>query len=170
MAATAFLENLKPSEVSVRQVQQTLLENRAYLLPFIDVKPNDKAFLAIQRIGATGILKGFGIPYKWANETWFYPDRTVSEFEWLQGLLPYYPQLKNAHGSGAGITLDFMQSIFQDINPKYNKEKIKTYWDAMEILGNYDENLPLDRRAVSVLTDSILDPFAFEVDFNGDKL
>ncbi|MEA1784811.1 FAD-dependent oxidoreductase [Arenibacter sp. GZD96] len=167
LAATSILENVKPADVSVRKVQQSLLEQKAYIMPFIDVKSDDPAFSSIQRIGATGILKGFGIPYKWANQTWFYPDRIVSEYEWLQGLLPYYPQIKNIQGSGAGITLRFMETVFLELDPTYQKAHTKRTWNPEEIGVTYNENTALDRKAVSVLTDKFLNPFALEIDFQG---
>lgn len=71
-------------------------------MPFIDVKPGDPAFYAIQKIGATGILKGQGIPYKWANQTWFYPRTFISQYTLLDGLKKYYPTLDGLEGSGSG--------------------------------------------------------------------
>lgn len=86
LAATAVLENKQPRQVKVRMVQNKLLKAGAYLMPYIDVHPGDVHFMAIQKIGATGILKGTGIPYKWANQTWFYPDSTVQVEVFAKGL------------------------------------------------------------------------------------
>jgi hypothetical protein len=54
-------------------------------MPYIDVPYGHKHFAAIQRIGATGILKGKGIAYKWANQTWFYPDSLVYNGTFTEG-------------------------------------------------------------------------------------
>jgi hypothetical protein len=35
----------------------------------MDVPFNHPNFIAIQKVGATGILKGTSIPYKWVNQT-----------------------------------------------------------------------------------------------------
>lgn len=84
------------SEVSLRDVQQLLLENKAYLLPLFDVKPTHTNFSSIQKVAASGgVFRTYGIPYKWANQTFFYPERIVSEYELKQGLLPYFSQLEN---------------------------------------------------------------------------
>lgn len=168
LAATCVLENTKPSKVSIRKVQQALLKHRAYLMPFVDVKPEDPAFVAIQRIGATGILKGFGVPYKWANETWFYPDRIVSEYEWLQGLIPYYPQLKRTQGSGTAITPKFLEAVLQEIHSDFGNGYLKQNWNVFGISEPYASDLPLNRRIISILTDNILYPFGREIDFNGE--
>lgn len=167
LAATSILENKKPSEISIREVQNALLKSNAYIMPFIDVKKEDSAFTAMQRIGATGILKGTGITYKWANQTWFYPNRIVSEHEWKMGLLPYYPQLEKTPASGAGITLPFFTAIVQLVQPGYPVGIIKQKWEDWHITQTLDETTELNRRTVSILTDKVLNPFAMEIDWNG---
>ena len=168
LAATSIQENRRPSEVSIRKVQNALLESNAYLMPFIDVKKEDKSFEAMQRIGATGILKGYGVPYKWANQTWFYPERIVSEHEWKTGLLPYYPEIKNIHASGAGITLPFITAVAQIVNPDFSSEAIGEHWSSWGIIQKFDQKIPLNRRTTSILTDQILNPFDREIDFEGN--
>lgn len=170
LAATAIKENIRPSEISIRKVQHALLKSKAYLMPFIDVDKNDAAFASIQRIGATGILKGVGVPYKWANQTWFYPERIVSEYEWKQGMLPYYPELQKIPASGAGITLPFITSIVQIINPEYPITTIRENWENWNIAHAFDEKKELNRRTVSILTDTILNPFDMEIDWQGNHI
>lgn len=170
LAATAILENKSPSKVSIRKVQQALLEENAYLMPFIDVKNEDDGFISMQRIGVSGILKGFGVPYKWANQTWFYPERIVSEYEWKTGLLPYYPELKNMNASGKGITLPFISSAVKTINPNYSLTSIQENWKLWNIEQGFDEKTALNRRTISILTDTILNPFEKEVDFEGNLI
>jgi len=102
LAAVALQKNVQPREVDIRSVQQALLDAKAYIMPFIDVPAEHPHFAAIQRIGATGILKGEGVPYKWANQTWFYPERQVSCYAVTEALRPYYEPLRtywNASGS-----------------------------------------------------------------------
>lgn len=168
LAATATKENIKPSEISIRKVQHALVESDAYMMPFIDVKKTDDGFAAMQRIGATGILKGFGIPYKWANQTWFYPTRIVSEYEWKTGLLPYYPELEKLPASGTGITLPFITSVVQIIDPDYPITAIQENWRNWNIEQDFDEKTALNRRTVSILTDKVLNPFEIEIDFEGN--
>src|SRR5690606_15027441 len=90
LAALALQKGVQPRQVAIRDVQQALLDAKAYIMPYIDVESTDPHFAAIQRIGATGILKGTGVPFKWANQTWFYPDRAVSGYELAEGLRPYF--------------------------------------------------------------------------------
>lgn len=168
LAATAIFEKKEPSEISIRKVQQQLIKSQAYLMPFIDVKPDDQAFPAIQRIGATGILKGYGVPYKWSNQTWFYPERTVSEYEWKQGLLPYFNAIEDIAASGEGITLVFMRSVIQNLQPNFDWASLRSQWKSWGIRQPFEEKAPLNRRTVSILTDHILNPFSREIDWKGN--
>lgn len=168
LAATAVLENKKPSEIAIRQVQNALLDSKAYLMPFIDVPTTDAAFAAIQRTGAAGILKATGITYKWANQTWFYPNQIVSEYEWKTGLLPYYPELEKMHASGAGITLSFIKTALKTIKKEDSSVAILQQWNQWGIEQAFSETDPLNRRTVSILTDKLLNPFAMEIDWNGE--
>ena len=170
LAAQAIIEHKKPSEVSIRKVQDVLLQRSAYLMPFIDVNPSDPAFDAMQRMGATGILKGYSMPYKWANQTWFYPNQIVSEYEFVQGLLPYFENLGTLSASGKGLTLKFFNEVVQKTNPEYTLENIAKHWNSWGLEQKLNENTPLNRRTLSILTDYILKPFLFEIDYNGNVL
>jgi hypothetical protein len=77
LAALCIKQNKNAAQISVRDVQQQLLNSKAYIMPYYDVKPTNQYFTPIQKIGATGILKGTGQPNAWANRTWFYPDSTI---------------------------------------------------------------------------------------------
>jgi hypothetical protein len=89
MAALCVKGRLSPAQLPVRSLQTALLEAGAYLQPYIDVRPENPHFKAIQRIGATGILKGKGVPFDWANQTWFYPDSLCTPAALVSGLKEY---------------------------------------------------------------------------------
>ncbi len=78
LAAQSVKDNIVPKNVSVRKLQNILLEANGYIMPYVDVKQSSPYFKAVQRIGATGLLKGVGVPNGWANTTYFYPDKAVS--------------------------------------------------------------------------------------------
>ncbi len=161
LAALAVKKSLSPKDVSIREVQQELIKSSAYLMPFIDVKPTDKNFGAIQRIGATGILKGRGMAYKWANQTWFYPHHAISEYDLVNGLKTYYPQLAEFPGSGKDMDAGFFVEVLQMINKNIVKEKI------FKELGK-DASTLMNREEVAVAVDKYLNPFAYEIDVNGN--
>lgn len=77
------------AEVPVRSVQAALLASKAYIMPYYDVNINHSLFESIQRIGATGILRGTGKPNAWANQTWFYPDSLVNTDTLLLDIRPF---------------------------------------------------------------------------------
>ncbi|MEM6803091.1 MAG: FAD-dependent oxidoreductase [Bacteroidota bacterium] len=80
-AAMASKEGLSPKDISIRNLQENLLNANCWLMPFIDTKPEDWFFDAAQKAGVSGVIKGHGVPYKWANQTWFYPDSTLTRAE-----------------------------------------------------------------------------------------
>ncbi|MCQ0113067.1 FAD-dependent oxidoreductase [Zhouia amylolytica] len=170
IAATAIKNKQDVGDVSVREVQNMLLRGKAYLMPFIDVSPEDAAFESIQRIGAMGILKGYGIPYKWANQTFFYPDRMVSEYELKQGLLAYYPELEKIDASGRGVKIAFLSNLFKVLGKELNPTELQSQWNDWEIEQPYSEATALNRKSVSVLLDKVLSPFDIEISLEGKVL
>lgn len=71
LAALSVAQGIPVREVSVRDVQDVLLASGSYIMPYRDLKPSDDDFGEIQRIGATGIVKGEGRNEGWSNQTWF---------------------------------------------------------------------------------------------------
>jgi FAD-dependent oxidoreductase family protein len=86
LASLCAQHNLQPRDADIRTVQQKLLDEKSYIMPFVDVKPESPFWQAVQRAGATGILKGFGKAAGWENKTFFYPDSTISVIEFEEGI------------------------------------------------------------------------------------
>jgi len=168
IAAIAIQENKNPSHVSIRKVQQTLLGMDVFIIPFIDVEKEDSAFKSIQRIGVTGILKGYGVPYKWANQTWFYPDQLVSEYELKSGLVHYFQNIESLAASGDWATLDFFQALVEAIEGTYDVSLVQESWETWGIEQEFDPDIYLNRRTVSILIDKVLNAFEKEIDFQGN--
>jgi hypothetical protein len=161
LAAEAVISQKELSNINIRNVQNRLLSSSAYLLPYIDVNPDDPDFRAIQKIGATGILKGKGIAYKWANQTWFYPESLVTEYELLEGMRPYYQKLKNNYSySGEYLNLSRFIQLLNDVQLKPDEKEIKSFI-------NLDDNDKLSRRAVCKLLDRFVKPFEVNINFEG---
>ena len=70
LAAIAVKTGRHPSEVPASEVQSVLLDHGCYLLPFLDLKPSDQGFRALQEAGVRGEVRGTGRSVGWANETW----------------------------------------------------------------------------------------------------
>lgn len=168
LAALAVQKNVLPSEVSIRDVQNTLLDNKAYIMPFIDVPNTDPHFKILHQIGATGILKGVGVPYKWANQTWFYPEREISEYELMQGLRLFYPALKtNWNASGAALTVKSFINLLNYIQVLLTVDEVKAVLSKMHISKRISEDTTLNRREVSILVADLLNVFEREIDYRG---
>lgn len=168
IAGIAVKEGKLPSQVSIREVQESLLDNKALIMPFIDVLPGDPQFKAMQKIGATGILKGTGIPYRWANQTWFYPEREVSQYELMLGLRTYYPVLNtNWNASGEALTVKGLQDILKAIKKEVSLAEIRTILTAAGFKAAVEEQTVISRRWTSVLLDQFVKPFEREVDYDG---
>ncbi len=169
LAAVAFKEGKALNEVSIREVQSVLLSQNAYIMPFLDMNPTEDHFVAMQKIGATGIIKGEGVPYLWANQTWFYPDRLVTEYELVEGMRPLYPAFKDYWGaSGDYLTGASFQQILELVKPNTPLVEIAQAWKRSGLEGNFKTETQLNRKEVSVLLDELLDPFSKEVNWNGE--
>jgi hypothetical protein len=166
LAALCVQEKISPRQASIRKVQDHLLKSKAYLLPFLDVKPEHLNFEAIQRIGATGILKGEGKNYKWSNQTWFYPDSVMTNGEVINALKVIYPNLKmqaNEQVMSEKLVADDAFEILTKIQPVPQDY-------LQSIMKNYpNRNQPITRAILADLIDKIIDPFhKKEVDFKGN--
>lgn len=165
MAALAAQAACSPEEVPLRQVQNTLVQQGAYLMPYLDVPPEDPHWAAIQRIGATGVLKGSGVPYKWANQMWFYPQRRVTEFELVDGLRPYYPSLSSRwDASGQYLQPDYLRLLLHDLAPGAD---LDSSWEKLRLGDNLADEHIFTRREIAVLLEELLNVFALEVDISG---
>lgn len=100
LAAKAALSKRQPAAVGVREVQASLINAKAYLMPFTDVTPEDPHWAAIQRVGVRGVLKGEEKPEAWANKMLFHPDSLTRNVELLAGLRQL-PALKNSSALNA---------------------------------------------------------------------
>lgn len=76
-------------KVSVRKVQEAILEADGYLMPYLDLKRDNPDFKVLQKIGATGIMRGEGKSVGWSNQTWFRINDPVVPSEIF--LEDYYP-------------------------------------------------------------------------------
>lgn len=182
LAATAIKKQQSPKEVNIRALQDTLLSANAYLMPYYDVLPDHPFFSSIQRVGATGFLKGVGEAYKWANRTWFYPDTTVHFTDIQDGFKDVYG-VELDHELILKPYLSVEESLFaiwmmaQTIktnDPSIKqlgvfKQKVKEQWEENYKLQNFDLERPMRRFELAVLIDYLFDPFHKKaVDWSGN--
>ena len=177
IAATSVKENKTPAELNIRQIQDQLLAQKGYLMPYIDVLPDHPHFESIQRIGATGILRGKGIAYQWANQTWFYPDTTIQEKVLLNNIkvlpkgISMLPQDGDLTVERAIILLDQLLAL-EDIKRFPSSKALEAWllgnWTKMGLKG-FQLQRPLTKAELAVLLDKIIDPFhKLQIDVEGN--
>lgn len=162
LAALSVKKGIQPRAVLVRDVQSALIKQKAMILPYIDVTPEHPQFFSIQKIGATGILRGKGIPNQWANQTWFYPNQYVNQDtlrknseEWLIKIV----------AKGPWITIgEAKQIVVESATYRYgiklakNDSALNLACTAANILGMDAEQL-ITRGQLAVLIDMLINPF-----------
>lgn len=173
VAALSVLEKESIKNLSVRSIQNRLLQSGAYLMPFFDVEPTDAHFEAIQRIGATGILRGQGEPYLWANRTWFYPDTTLAWNAFREGLasLPddavATPFVRETGLVSLEQGLEVVSRLTGNALDSVRAQAIEQ-WPGWGF-SRFDPQRPATRKELAVLLDYFADPFnRWEVDWEGN--
>ncbi len=167
LAAKTILLKKKISEVAVRLVQEELLKAKAYLMPFIDVKPNDPHWEIIQKVGVSGILKGVGKPSGWANKMFFYPDSLVNASEFYMGLRKWGNSFTSYHRLYKGDHPMSLKSCFKLLSrlrpfmkrTEFAKMKsaddLKYLWESWG-LKDFSPDKLINRTELAVLLDKCI--------------
>ncbi len=167
IGALAVLRKKQPAEVNIREVQQTLLDWKGYLMPYVDITPDDLNFQEINRVGATGLIRGVGEPYLWANRTWFYPDTVYTGHEFKTGISDLdLPAVSLEDGA---ITQGKLCEILSKISNK-DLSVVETAFRSVSIQLSikYDINAPVSRRTAAIAMDRIWNPFTlYAIDKDG---
>ncbi len=165
LAALSQKQGKPVDKVSVRQVQAALLDAGCYIMPYLDLPKDHKHFKAVQRIGATGILRGEGRNVGWANQTWFRTDDPLVAEEVFAREF-YGGELGLGHGV---VTVDKLVGMLRRLGV-YVPANAESWW-AQYGLEDYDPERPVTRLEAAVLIDSLFHPFEnFKVDYEGNVL
>jgi hypothetical protein len=101
-------------DVSIRKIQDELLKNKCYLMPFMDIKVDDAAWELIQKMGIMGIMKGVGKSKGWANKTYFYPDSLMEVEKLLAGIREIDKGFKYKNNAATKyITLENIMDLYK---------------------------------------------------------
>lgn len=162
LAAIAVTEGRSVKEVGVRQLQEALLESGCYIMPYLDLPRDDRHFKALQRIGATGILRGEGRNAGWENQTWFRAaDPLLGEEIYVSDL--YGGFVLEPGEITVGRMLELVRAGGGTI--PYGSEE--SWWNGLG-LKDYDPTRTAIRLEAAVVIDAAFDPFGkFEVDYDG---
>ncbi len=179
LAALAVQKHCNPSVVSVRDVQNQILNAKGYLQPFLDLPIDHKYFKVLQRIGCTGILKGTGKNMGWENQTWFYTDSLVKTKEFITGLKAFnnnlQPKLsgscvtiKQAINEAYSLAKALKNSKLKNQDDKQFRQVIQKEWTPLLGFTNFDPDRAITRLELAVMLDHYADPFNLQkVDMKG---
>ena len=180
LAAQSVQQNLDAQNIPVRKVQLGLLNSNAYIMPYFDVPQSHPQFIATQKIGATGILKGQGVPYSWANRTLFHPDSLLNRTALVQDIadLCLLTSKQQAYLS-LSETIDIIIEIAKNkklatksaswnlSDKKLLTNQIKQSWQRWKF-GSFNPNSYVTRIQFAQLMDATINPFELqEIDHNG---
>lgn len=165
LAAKTVQLKRKVREVPVRVVQEELLKTKTYLMPFVDVKPTDPHWEAIQKVGVSGILKGTGKAEGWGNKMFFYPDSVMSAIEFNSGIrrisLLVFPSNrrlpKQAPDNIAGLFkyLKFLRPFIftSEFNLVKDLKGFEEIW-YKKGLTNFNPERPITRREAAIIIEN----------------
>jgi len=195
-AAVLSVESgISASLLDVRSLQDVLLESGLILMPYMDATQDYWAFLPIQKVGLSGLMRGEGIPVAWANETRFYPERVVGKMDLFeifsrsdQMSTEQINQALSTVGNSREWTvengLEFFEELSQkpeapttlELSTQSQTQSRSTYYERVVRFFNEHEvevNSPLTRASLAVLIHYYLDPFysnSVQIGYSNSKL
>ncbi len=195
-AAVLSVESgISASLLDVRSLQDVLLESGLILMPYMDATQDYWAFLPIQKVGLSGLMRGEGIPVAWANETRFYPERVVRKMDLFE-ILSRSDQMSTEQINQALSTvgnsrewtvengLEFFEELSQkpeasitlELSTQSQTRSRSTYYERVVRFFNEHEvevNSPLTRASLAVLIHYYFDPFysnSVQIGYSNSKL
>lgn len=163
LAALSQLQDRPVKKVSVRSVQRALLDAGCYIMPYLDLPKDHRHFKALQKIGATGILRGEGRNVGWANQTWFRADEPLLAEE-IYAEAYYNGRLPLASGP---VTIGDLLNLLRMMGAPIPASS-GDWWNELG-LSDYKSSRIITRLEAAVIVDAAIDPFnMFGVDYSGN--
>lgn len=173
-ASAAYCAFFKTStdKINIRTLQGELLAYHGQIIPFQDIELHDPHFSAIQRIGATGILRGETNQINTSVSFNFNPQKTISSKEIEPVLLNLYTrsQIWFSDKNIEKLTLSDLLSLIKFTALKGGEldADVRKGWEQrFHFDGEFDPNKDLTRRELAVLIDYYLKPFNVKVNEKG---
>ncbi|GGE57769.1 hypothetical protein EV200_103278 [Pedobacter psychrotolerans] len=159
-AYAAFFKT-KTSLSNLKAIQGELLTYKLPLMPFVDVKVADSNWLAIQKIGITGILKA-----EIKNERAFFnPEKEVTNEEIKQPIKDYYYKAQIWFDDHKDVPINLENTILLvsyvgNKAVEATKTELQKKWNSSyKFPSKYDLKRVLTRREFSVIINEYLKPF-----------
>lgn len=171
-AAYCAFFKMSTDKINIRTLQGELLAYHGQIIPFQDIELHDPHFSAIQRIGATGILRGETNQINTSVSFNFNPQKTISSKEIEPVLLNLYTrsQIWFSDKNIEKLTLSDLLSLIKFTALKGGEldADVRKGWEQrFHFDGEFDPNKDLTRRELAVLIDYYLKPFNVKVNEKG---
>jgi len=160
-AAYAAFFKTKTSLSNLKRIQGELLNYKLSLIPFEDVKVADSNWLAIQKVGITGILKA-DIRN---DKLYFNPEKEVTYNEIKQPVKDYYYKAQIWFDDHQNIPINLENTISMvcyvgNKAVEATKAEIEKKWKKnYKFSSKYDLKKVLTRREFSAIINEYLKPF-----------
>lgn len=160
-AAYAAFFNTKTSLSNLKSIQGELLAYKHALMPFEDIKPVDSNWLAIQKVGVTGIIKA-EIKQK---KAYFNPEELVTYDEIKQPIKDYYYKAQIWFDDHQHIPINLENTIslvcyVGNKSVEATKAELQKRWNKnYKFSSKYDLKKVLTRREFAVIINEYLKPF-----------
>ncbi|WP_316843334.1 hypothetical protein [Pedobacter psychrodurus] len=167
-AAYAAFFDTKTSLSNLKRIQGELLSYKHSLMPFDDVKVIDSNWLAIQKVGITGIIKA----EMRQGKAYFNPEKEVSYDEIKQPIKDYYYKAQIWFDDHQHIPINLENTIAMvcyvgNKSVEATKTELQKKWNKnYRFASKYDLKKLLTRREFAVIINEYLKPFD---DVNVDK-
>ncbi|HEY0897023.1 MAG TPA: hypothetical protein VGE15_10775 [Sphingobacteriaceae bacterium] len=165
-ASAAYCAYFKTTtrSLQVRMTQGELLRYNGSLIPVQDVSRNDPAFIPVQHILATGILK--------LENGRFNPAGTINPTHLRLPLKEYFSRSQIWFLNHKKDTLTIGDAVdlimFTATRGEELRREIESGWSSsLKLQGTYDPKRVVTRLELAVLIDRFLKPFGVNVDFAG---
>ncbi len=150
--------------LQVRMTQGELLRYNGSLIPVADVPRNDPAFIPVQHILATGLLK--------LENGRFSPDQTIAAEPLRLPMKEYFSRSQIWFLNHKKDTLTIGEAVdmimFTAARGEELRREIESGWStSLKLPGTFDPKRSVTRRELAVLIDRYLKPFGVNVDFAG---
>ncbi|WP_134089588.1 FAD-dependent oxidoreductase [Olivibacter sp. XZL3] len=172
-AAYCAFFNTSSDNMNVRTLQGELLAFKSFVMPFQDISLSDPHYPQVQRVGATGILKGVYTESDAKGAFLFRPDSLVSskEIEPIVKQLYTRSQIWFKDKNIAVLKLKHLLDLIKYVanrGEELNAEVEKGWTRRFKFEGEYNLDATLSRRQFAVLVDTYLQPFHVRVNLKGE--
>lgn len=168
-----FKTNTK--NINIRLVQGELLTFSALLIPYTDIKLKDPNFLALQRIGLSGLLTPGMVKDGDLHKIRFDTAGIVTANQLKNPMKEFYSRSQIWFADNKKDTLSIYDAIslfmFTGARGEELKKEIEEGWKmSFNLSSDFNLKRDISRKEFAILADRYLQPYNVRIDFAGNLL